>query len=55
MVLKILLSLLALWIFVYTISYGLWEISKKNKLGAIFVFLFGALELVISFFAIYIS
>ncbi len=55
MVLKILFSLVSLWIFIYTISYGMWEINKKNKLGATFVFLFSALELVISFLAVYIS
>lgn len=55
MIFKILFFLLSFWIFIYTISYGLWEISKKNKPGATFVFLLSALELAISLFAIYIS
>ena len=54
MLLKIIFSLISLWVFIYTVSYGLWEIKKKNKPGALFVFLFSALELAISFYAIII-
>jgi len=34
------------WIFMYTASYGVWVWKKKNRLGAIAVFLIAAVALV---------
>lgn len=54
MIYKILFAIAALWIFVYTVSYGVWELKQKNKLGAAFVFLFSLSELVTTFYTVFV-
>lgn len=48
MIYKILFCIVCLWIFVYTVSYGVWEAKSKNKLGAVCVFALCAAELALS-------
>ena len=52
MILRLLFFLICVWIFIYTISYGIWELKQKNKLGAAFVFLLGIDELVMSIYTL---
>lgn len=54
MIYKILFVIAAIWIFIYTVSYGIWELKQKNKLGAVFVFLLSLDELVMTFFTVFV-
>ena len=48
MIYKILLAAVGVWIFVYTVSYAVWEMKNKNKLGAVCVFALSAAERALS-------
>lgn len=52
MLYKSVFALAAVWLFVYTVSYGIWELKQKNKLGAVFVFLLSLDELVMTFYTL---
>ena len=54
MIYTILFVIAAIWIFIYTVSYGIWELKQKNKLGAAFVFLLSLDELVMTFFTVFV-
>ena len=49
---KILIAIASLWIFVYTISYGIWEYRNQNKTGSVFVFLFALFQISLSVYTI---
>lgn len=54
MLYKILFLTVAIFIMIYTFSYGLWELKQKNKLGAVFVFLLSLDELVMTIYTIFV-
>ncbi len=52
MIYKILFAAVCVWIFVYTVSYAVWEMKNKNKLGAVCVFALSAAELALSVYTV---
>ena len=49
---RLLLAVGCVWIFVYTLTYGVWEWKQKNKHGAVFVFLLSIFELALSVYTV---
>jgi hypothetical protein len=35
---KLAIAVILLWVFLYTVSFGVWTWKAKNKLGAVMVF-----------------
>ena len=48
MIYKVLFAAVCVWIFVYTVSYAVWGMKNKTKLGAVCVFALSAVELALS-------
>ncbi len=49
---KVLLMLCAVCIFIYTMSYGLWEWRHNNKFGSAFVYALAVLEIGLSIYTV---
>lgn len=50
---RIMLIILLLWVFIRTISYGKWTWDKKNRLGAIAVFIVAIASLIIPIYTMF--
>jgi len=44
-----------LWLFIYTVSYGVWIWKKKNRLGAVMIFLVAAAALALPVYSLFFS
>ena len=44
--------LCAIGIFVYTVSYGIWEWKNRNKSGALFVYMLALFEMGLSVYTV---
>lgn len=43
-----------LWVFIRTISYGKWTWDKKNKLGAVMIYIVALAAIVLPIYTIYL-
>ena len=50
---RVIILIILVWTFIYTISYGKWIWKKKNILGAIMVFLLAVTILVLPIYSIF--
>lgn len=41
------------WIFIYTVSYGLWTWKNKNKFGACMIFLLASISTLLPIYTIF--
>lgn len=48
-------AIIIIWVFMYTISYGSWTWKRKNKWGAIMIFLLALFVIVIPVYVMYIN
>lgn len=46
-------TVIILWVFVRTVSYGRWTWQKKNKLGAVMIFLVALTALILPIYSMY--
>ena len=46
-------AIIILWAFLYTTSFGVWTWKKKNKLGAIMVFVIAIASVVLPIYSVY--
>lgn len=49
----ILIFIILAWVFIYTTSYSVWTFKRKNKIGAIMVFIIALIALLLPIFTIY--
>ncbi|NLC68600.1 MAG: hypothetical protein GX754_07435 [Clostridiaceae bacterium] len=49
----ILVFLLLVWVFVYTVSYGVWTFRRNNKVGAVAVFLVALIAFLLPVLTLY--
>ncbi len=54
MALNIILIIIAVWISIYTFSYGVWTWKSKNKFGAFVVMLIALLTTVLPFMYLFL-
>lgn len=50
---RIVTIIVLLWVFVYTASYGNWTWKRKNKLGAVMVYVVAIAALVLPVYTIF--
>jgi len=53
LILRALTFIILTWVFIYTLSYARWVWKKKNRLGAIMVFLVAIIALVLPVYSIF--
>jgi len=51
---RVLLLIALLWVAVYTISFGRWTWKRKNRLGAVMVFLVALATVVLPIYALFV-
>lgn len=54
-ILYVLVTLVLAWVFIYTISYGVWTWKKNNKSGAVAVFFIAAVSLMLPIYQLFIK
>ncbi|HHV29145.1 hypothetical protein [Acetivibrio mesophilus] len=52
--LRFILAIILLWVFIKTIGYGKWTWDKKNRLGAIMIFVIALAAVILPIFVFYI-
>lgn len=50
---RIVIFIILVWVFVRTISFGKWTWDKKNRLGAVAVYLIALASLIIPIYTMY--
>jgi len=50
---RLVIYLLVIWVFIYTASYGVWTWKKKNKFGAIMVFMLAFTAVALPVYALF--
>lgn len=51
---NVVIFVLLAWTLFYTVSYGLWTWKRKNRLGAVAIFIIALLVIIISIYTIFI-
>jgi predicted membrane channel-forming protein YqfA (hemolysin III family) len=51
---RILILIILLWIAAYTVSFGKWTWKRRNRLGAVMVFLVALAAIVLPIYALFI-
>lgn len=46
-------AIIIIWVFIYTISFGRWNWKKKNKLGAVMIYLLAVLMIMLPVYTVY--
>lgn len=50
---RIALLVLLVWVFIYTLSFGTWTWKRKNKLGAIMIYLVAICSLALPIYSVF--
>jgi len=50
---RVLTFIILAWVFIYTVSYGVWTYKRKNKIGAIAVFILAIITLAMPLLTMY--
>ncbi|HOM02528.1 MAG TPA: hypothetical protein PLH43_06840 [Acetivibrio sp.] len=53
-ILRVILAIILLWVFIKTISYGKWTWDKKNRLGAVMIFVVALAAVILPIYVFYI-
>lgn len=51
---RIIIVVVLIWVFIYTASYGQWTWRKKNRIGAIMVYILALASLILPLYSIFI-
>ena len=52
---QVVTALLLIWVFIYTTSYGTWTWKKKNRLGAVMIYLTAVMTVLLPILAAFIN